>query len=134
MTAARRFNTLLFGLFAGIAVVLATAGIYGVMSYSVARRRHEIGVRMALGAKPGDILRQFIGEGLRLTAAGLALGMLGAYGVTRWLSSLLFAVSETDPATFVAIPFFLAAVALLASLLPALSAVKIDPLEALREE
>ena len=134
MRAARRFNTLLFGLFAAIAVVLAAAGIYGVMSYTVARRRHEIGVRMALGAKRGDILRQFVGEGMRLTAAGLALGILGAYGVTRWLSSLLFAVSETDPSTFVVIPFLLTVVALFASLLPALSATKIDPLEALREE
>lgn len=134
LSGARRLQTLLFAVFAAVAVGLAAAGIYGVMSYSVAQRTHEIGVRMALGASPPQVLRQFVAEGMRRVAAGVALGVLAAYATTRGLASLLFEVSETDAMVFVLTPLLLAAVALVAALLPARRATKVDPLVALRHE
>lgn len=130
----RRLNTMLLGSFAGVALVLAAVGIYGVMSYAVTQRRREIGVRMALGAEKLDVLGLFLRGGLRLTLLGIAIGLAGAFALTRYLSSLLYAVPATDPMTFLSIPMALTGVALLASWLPALRAAQVDPMEALRRE
>jgi putative ABC transport system permease protein len=129
-----RFRTGLLVLFAGIALALAAIGIYGVISYSVAQRTHEIGVRMALGARRGDVLRLVLGQGAALALAGIALGLPGALALTRTLSSLLFTIQATDPLTFVSLSLVLAAVTLWASLLPAWRAARTDPQMALRYE
>jgi predicted permease len=132
--ARQRFSMLLLGLFAGLALVLAAVGIYGVMSYSVTQRRREIGIRMALGAQKHDVLAMTLRQGLRLTFLGLAIGMTGALLLTRLMSALLFGVSATDPITFGAITLILAAVAVLASYIPALRSMKVDPVIALRQQ
>ncbi len=128
------FYTVLLGAFAAIALILAIAGLYGVLSYSVNQRHHEIGVRMALGACRGDILTMIMRQGLFLTLVGLVLGIIGAFALTRFLTSVLYATQPTDPTTFVVVSLTLIAVALLASYIPARRATKVDPIVALRYE
>ena len=132
--AAPRFNTTLLSIFAAVALVLTIIGLYGVMSYSVAQRTNEIGIRMALGAQARDVLSLIVKQGLVLVLIGLLFGMCGALALTRLLATLLFGVTTRDPATFVAIAALLSFVALLACYVPAWRATKVDPLEALRYE
>ena len=132
--AGRRFNLLLIGLFGAIALALAAVGIYGVMAYGVRRRSREIGIRMALGATGADVVRMVVGRGLRLTAIGLALGLVAAFALTRLIRGLLFGVGPTDPVTLVGTTLLLAIVALLASWIPSRRAVRVNPVEALRHE
>jgi len=132
--AAKRFAMMLLGAFATAAVLLASVGIYGVISYFVGQRTREIGVRMALGAQVSHVLRLVVGEGIELTLLGLCCGLTGAVGLTRFLSTLLYGVRPTDPLTFLAVSVLLAGVALLACYLPARRATQVDPLAALRQE
>jgi ABC-type antimicrobial peptide transport system permease subunit len=120
--------------FAILATVLSALGIYSVLAYLIARRTHEIGVRMALGAQPLHVFGMVLNEGLRMTVAGVVLGLLGAFAITRVMASLLFGVRPTDPLTFAAVALLLSAIALLACFVPARRAAKVDPMVALRYE
>jgi ABC-type lipoprotein release transport system permease subunit len=132
--AAPRFRTLLLGIFAGLAVSLALAGVYGVMSYVVGQRSNEIGLRMALGASRGDVLRLVLRQTLLLAGAGIVIGLAGAAAVTQFLTSILFGVKATDPVTYAAVVALLVLTALGASYIPARRAMRVDPMAALRYE
>ena len=132
--APKRFDLFLLALFAALALGLAAVGIYGVLAFSVSRRTPEIGLRLALGAHPGDVLRLIVGQGMKLVFTGIALGMAGAMALTRWMASLLYGVSATDPTTFAAVALLLTIVALLACCLPARRAMRVDPMAALRSQ
>jgi putative ABC transport system permease protein len=129
-----RFNTILLSIFAGVALLLASVGLYGVMNYSAAQRTHEVGIRMALGATRGDIMRLVVGHGMALTFAGIAIGVVASWAVTRVMSNLLFGVTATDLVTFVAVSAVLVIVALVANYIPARRATRINPVIALRYE
>jgi putative ABC transport system permease protein len=131
---ARRFPTVLLGLFAGLALTLAAVGIYGMLSYSVTKRTHEIGVRLALGAKAPSVLALVLKEGLLLVAVGMIVGLATALASTRLLSSILFNVEATDPVTLATVSALILLAALLACLLPTRRATRVDPLIALRSE
>jgi len=132
--AERRFALELLGVFAGVAMLLASIGIYGVMAYTFSQRTNEIGIRMAMGAQPRDILRIAVGEGAAVVAVGVACGLIGSAILTRFLQSMLFGVKSTDPMTFATIAALLTVVTLLACLVPAHKATRVDPLIALRHE
>jgi putative ABC transport system permease protein len=128
------FTLVLLGIAAGVALILGMVGIYGVISYSVSQRNREFGIRMALGAEPGEVRRMFVRQGARMTCAGIALGLGAAVGLTRAMSALLFGVSPVDPLTFGAVALVLGLIALVASYIPAWRASGVDPVEALRWE
>ena len=132
--ASQRFNTVLLALFAAIALVLAAVGVYGVISYSVTQRTAEIGVRLALGASPGGVLRLVVGQGMRPVALGIVAGLAGALVTGRLLDTLLYGVSARDPLTLAVVPALLAAIGALATYLPGRRATRVDPLAALRHE
>jgi predicted permease len=132
--AQRRFAMIVLGAFAAAALLLASLGIYGVISYLVGQRAHEIGIRVALGASRRQIFTLVLGHGLKMTVAGVLLGLIAAFGMTRLMRTMLFGVGATDPATFAAIAMLLMVVALLACYLPARRATKVDPLVALRQD
>jgi putative ABC transport system permease protein len=129
-----RFLTLLLALFSSVALVLAAVGLYGVISYSVAQRTSEIGIRISMGAQPGDVLKLILGQGLRLGVCGVSAGAAGAFLLTRLMRGLLFGINAFDPMTFAAMAAILLAVVILASYVPARRATKVDPMVALRYE
>jgi putative ABC transport system permease protein len=129
-----RFASQILGLFAVLALLLAAVGLYGLIAYTVSQRTHEIGIRMALGAAPRDVLKLVIGQGLKLAITGAAIGIVGALALTRLMQGLLFQVSPTDPVTFIGVTALLTIVALVASYLPARRAMRVDPMIALRYE
>jgi ABC-type antimicrobial peptide transport system permease subunit len=133
-TAQPRFRATLLGGFAGVALLLSAIGIYGMMAYAVSRRTREIGIRMALGARPGNMLKVILGQSMTLTLLGILLGLAGAFAVTRLMNSLLFGVTSTDPFIFAGVTALFCGVALLASYIPARRAARVDPMIALRYE
>ena len=128
-----QFNALLLGLFGGVALILALVGVFGVVNYSVAQRTREIGIRVALGAGRRDILKLIVGQGMRPALLGVGLGLIGAFALTRTISSLLYGISPVDLGTFIAVTLLLTGAALLACYLPARRATKVDPMVALRD-
>jgi putative ABC transport system permease protein len=130
----RHTQTMLLGVFAGLALLLAAIGLYGVLAYQVGRQAPEIGLRMALGASPTNVLRRVLTQGLLLAAAGIGIGIVGALAASRLLASFLFEVKPTDPATYTAVALVLLVTAGVASYLPARRAMRVDPVAALREE
>jgi putative ABC transport system permease protein len=129
-----RFNTYLLGIFAALAMLLTAVGLYGVISYSVAQRTHELGIRMALGGQPRDMLRLIVGQGLRLAAFGVGIGLIAAFALTHFLSSMLFGVSAADPVSYIAVVSLLLTVVVVACYVPARRAMRVDPMVALRYE
>jgi ABC-type antimicrobial peptide transport system permease subunit len=130
----QRALSFLTGFFGALGLLLACVGLYGIMAYNVARRTHEIGIRLALGAEGRDVLRMVVGQGFKLALIGVAIGIAGALVLTRFLASLLYGLEPTDPLTFIAVSLILIAVALLACYIPARRASKVDPMVALRYE
>jgi putative ABC transport system permease protein len=130
----RRFSMALLGSFSIVALLLASLGIYGVISYLVGQRTHELGIRIALGAQRRDVVQLVLNHGMKMILAGVLVGLLGAFALTRLLTKMLFGVSATDPITFGGIALMLVTIALLACTVPAVKATRVDPLVALREE
>ena len=130
----QQFNSLMIGIFAAVALLLASIGIYGVMAFAVSQRTREIGIRMALGARKADVLKLVVANGMRLAFTGLAIGLVASWLLTRFIASLLFGVKPTDPLTFSVVSLCLLSAAFLACYLPARRATRVDPLEALRYE